>query len=53
MGLDADAFLNVIEQVGNYDEIYERNLVPVGLKRDGSANAGWTDGGLIYAPPAR
>jgi len=53
MGLDADAFLNVIEQVGNYNEIYERNLVPVGLKRAGSANAGWTDGGLIYAPPAR
>lgn len=53
MGLDAAAFLNVIEQVGNYDEIYERNLVPVGLKREGSANAQYFDGGLIYAPPAR
>ncbi|MCB0992437.1 MAG: amino acid ABC transporter substrate-binding protein [Acidimicrobiales bacterium] len=53
MGLPADAFYQVIKQVGNYDEIYERNLVPVGLTRDGSANAGWLDGGLIYAPPAR
>ena len=53
MGLDADAFLQVIKQVGNYDEIYTRNLGPVGLTRAGSANAGWQDGGLIYAPPAR
>ncbi len=53
MGLTADAFYNVISQVGNYDEVYSRNLGPVGLSRDGSANARWTAGGLIYAPPAR
>ena len=53
MGLSADAFYNVISQVGNYDEIYTRNLGPVGLSREGSANARWTAGGLIYAPPAR
>ncbi len=53
MGLPPDAFLNVITQVGNYDEIYTRNLGPVGLTREGSANAGWLDGGLIYSPPAR
>ncbi len=53
MGLDADAFMQVIKQVGNYNDIYERNLGPVGLTREGSANAGWQDGGLIYAPPAR
>ena len=53
MGLSADAFQQVISQVGNYDEIYSRNLNPVGLTRDGSSNAGWEDGGLIYAPPAR
>ena len=53
MGLAPDAFLQVISQVGNYDEIYARNLNPVGLSRDGSANAPWTAGGLIYAPPAR
>lgn len=53
MGLPADAFQQVIAQVGNYSEIFERNLGPVGLVREGSANAGWLDGGLIYAPPAR
>jgi general L-amino acid transport system substrate-binding protein len=53
MGLGPDAFLQVIKQVGNYDEIYSRHLNPVGLTREGSANAGWLDGGLIYAPPAR
>ena len=53
MGLAPDAFLQAIRQVGNYNDIYERNLVPVGLTREGSANAGWQDGGLIYAPPAR
>jgi tRNA U55 pseudouridine synthase TruB len=50
MGLSADAFYNVISQVGNYDEIYSKNLNPVGLYREGSANAPWTEGGLIYAP---
>jgi len=53
MGLAADAFYQVIKQVGNYSEIYNRNLNPVGLVREGSANAGWLDGGLIYSPPAR
>ncbi len=53
MGIPADAFLQVISQVGNYDEIYVRSLGPVGLVREGSANAGWLDGGLIYAPPSR
>ncbi len=53
MGLSADAFYNVISQVGNYDEIFAKNLNPVGLVREGSANARWTEGGLIYAPPAR
>ncbi len=53
MGLPSDAFHQVIKQVGNYDEVFERNLGPVGLIREGSANAGWLDGGLVYAPPAR
>ena len=53
MGLPADAFYQVITQVGNYDAIYTRNLGPVGLSRVGSSNASWNDGGLIYAPPAR
>ena len=53
LGLSADAFANAIRQVGNYDEIYTRNLGPLGFARIGSANARWTDGGLVYAPPAR
>jgi len=54
MGLSADAFLNVIKQVGNYGEIYDRNLEgPLDLKREGSFNMQWFNGGLIYAPPAR
>jgi len=53
MGLAADAFYQVIKQVGNYSDIYNSNLNPVGLYREGSANAGWLDGGLIYSPPAR
>jgi general L-amino acid transport system substrate-binding protein len=53
MGLAPDAFYNVISQLGNYQEIWDANLTPVGLDRTGSANALWTDGGLLYAPPAR
>ncbi len=54
MGLSADAFLQVIKQVGNYGEIYESNLTaPLGLLRVGSFNEQWFNGGLIYAPPAR
>ncbi len=54
MGLNADAFLQVIKQVGNYGEIFERNLTgPLNLQREGSFNMQWFDGGLIYAPPAR
>ncbi|WP_428122490.1 amino acid ABC transporter substrate-binding protein [Candidatus Poriferisodalis sp.] len=53
MGLRPDAFYDVVRQVGNYGEIYDRHLVPVGLSRAGTPNALWTEGGLIYAPPAR
>jgi len=53
MGLTADAFYNVISQVGSYQEIWDANLTPVGLEREGSANALWTEGGLMYPPPAR
>jgi general L-amino acid transport system substrate-binding protein len=53
MGLPADAFYQAVKQVGNYDEIFSRNLNTLGISRDGSPNRQWTDGGLIYAPPAR
>ena len=53
MGLAPDAYLQSIIQVGNYGEIFANNLNPVGIFRAGTTNASWTEGGLIYAPPAR
>jgi general L-amino acid transport system substrate-binding protein len=50
-GLPADANLQVVTQVGNYGEIFERHLAPLGLER--GLNALWNDGGLMYAPPFR
>jgi general L-amino acid transport system substrate-binding protein len=54
MGLRDDWAFQIIKQVGNYGEIYERNLgpdTPVGLER--GLNALWEDGGLMYAMPFR
>lgn len=51
MGLPVDAFYQAILQVGNYGEIYERNLTPLGLER--GLNALYSQGGILYAPPAR
>jgi len=52
-GLDVDATFmqDVLAQVGNYGEIYETNVAPIGIVREGTLNALWTDGGLIYSPP--
>jgi general L-amino acid transport system substrate-binding protein len=51
LGLPADFAVQVVTQVGNYGEIYDRNITPLGLER--GLNALWTDGGLLYAPPYR
>ena len=51
LGLPADFAAQIISQVGNYGEIYERHLAPLGLER--GPNALWTDGGLMYVPPFR
>ena len=54
IGLDNDFAVNVIRAVGNYGEIFDRNLgpnTPLNLQR--GINAQWTDGGLIYAPAWR
>ena len=37
--------------MGNYGEIFDANLAPIGIER--GVNALWTDGGLQYAPPYR
>jgi general L-amino acid transport system substrate-binding protein len=54
LGLEPDFAVDVISQVGSYGEIYDRTVGPgtaLGLER--GANAQWTDGGLLYAPPYR
>ena len=54
LGLDNDFMVDVISQVGNYGEIYEKHLgpdTPFNLAR--GVNAQWVDGGLIYSPPFR
>jgi general L-amino acid transport system substrate-binding protein len=53
LGLENDCWVNTIREVGNYGEIYDRNLTPLGLERAGSLNALWTEGGILYAPPMR
>ncbi len=53
LGLPTDFARNIIEQVGNYEEIFERNLAPIGLTLAGSPNDLWTNGGLQYVPPFR
>jgi general L-amino acid transport system substrate-binding protein len=54
MGLGNDWAYNAIKSVGNFGEIFAKNIgesTPIGLAR--GLNAQWTDGGLIYAPPYR
>jgi len=51
LGLRNDFMVSVIRQVGNYGEIFDRNLRPLNLSR--GINALWTAGGLLYAPPFR
>ncbi|RCX28104.1 amino acid ABC transporter substrate-binding protein [Thioalbus denitrificans] len=54
MGLTNDWAYNIVKQVGNYGEMFERNVgkgSPLGIER--GLNALWTNGGLQYAPPIR
>ncbi len=53
LGLEKDWAYQIILQVGNYGDVYERWLTPIGIVREGSANALWTEGGLIYSPAFR
>ena len=52
LGLDEKWAYNIIKQVGNYGEVFERNIgikTTLGIKR--GLNALWTNGGLMYSPP--
>lgn len=54
MGLDDNWAFNIVKQVGNYGEVFDRNIGPdtaLGLAR--GLNALWTEGGLMYASPIR
>jgi general L-amino acid transport system substrate-binding protein len=53
-GLDPKFADNIIKKVGNYSEIFERNLgkgTKIGFDR--GLNGLWTQGGLLYSPPFR
>ena len=52
LGLDNDWAYRIVKQVGNYGEVFDRNVgdgSPLKLAR--GINSLWTQGGLLYAPP--
>ncbi|PHR73321.1 MAG: amino acid ABC transporter substrate-binding protein [Arcobacter sp.] len=54
LGLDPKWAYNIITQVGNYGESFEKHLgvnTPLGIKR--GVNALWNNGGILYSPPFR
>lgn len=51
LGLDNKWAYNVIKAVGNFGEMWDRNITPMGVPR--GINNIWTKGGLQYAPPIR
>jgi len=56
MGLPKDFMVRVLHHVGNYGEVYERNVgenTPIGIPRAGSLNALWNNGGILYPMPFR
>lgn len=54
MGLKDDWAYQVVKQVGNYGEIFERNIgASSPLKIERGLNAQWSQGGILYAPPFR
>ncbi|MFP3759028.1 amino acid ABC transporter substrate-binding protein, partial [Cupriavidus sp. SIMBA_020] len=51
-GLDEGWARNVIKAVGNYGEVWDRNLgAATPLKLDRGLNRQWNQGGLLYSPP--
>ena len=54
LGLPKNWAYRIVKHVGNYADVFERNLgkaSPLGMER--RANALWNHGGLLYAPPVR
>ncbi len=54
LGLNADFAYQIVKQVGNYGEVFERNIgINTPLRIERGINALWTKGGLQYSPPFR
>lgn len=53
LGISNSFAADIIREIGNYAEIYERNIIPIGISREGSLNDLWTRGGLLYSPAWR
>lgn len=52
LGLDEKFAYNIVKLVGNYGEVFDRNVGKnTSLKIERGLNALWTDGGLMYSPP--
>ena len=51
LGVDAKWAVNVIKAVGNYGEMWDRTVAPLGIPR--GMNNLWNKGGLHYPPPVR
>ena len=51
LGVDNKWAYNAVKQVGNFGEIWDRNITVLGVPR--GINNLWTKGGLMYAPPLR
>lgn len=54
LGVDRGWMVRAVQSVGNYGEMFDRNLGPrTPLKLERGLNRLWTQGGLMYAPPLR
>ena len=54
LGVDEAWVVNIVKQVGNYGESFDRNVgMGSPLKIDRGLNRLWTQGGIQYAPPIR
>ena len=51
LGVDNRWAYNAVKQVGNFAEIWDRDITPMGVQR--GINNLWTKGGLQYPPPIR
>ncbi|MGI4954000.1 MAG: amino acid ABC transporter substrate-binding protein [Janthinobacterium lividum] len=51
MGLDNKFAVNIVKAVGNYGEMWDRTITPLGIPR--GINNLWNKGGLHYPPPIR